>query len=128
MNIKYKNLIHFRNDTENHFDRFLTSCAENPVFYQAEVTLTNESVTCPQCLQQRNVKDRYTVEVRVGCAAIVDEWNYNRDMYPGLSAGSPHVVEYLGGYRVNGEWTVNNKNLADLFIICENMNKENKHE
>lgn len=72
------------------------------------------------------MKDRYFVDVRVGCAAIRDRQHPGYDeSYPGLHWNTPDVIAYKHGMSVVSEEDVKElEDLCDKLNVWPNRNKQ----
>lgn len=70
------------------------------------------------------MKDRYFVDVRVGCAAIRDREHPDYDeSYPGLHWDTPDVIVYKWGLNIPGSgWSVTEEDVKELEDLCDKLN------
>jgi len=68
-------------------------------------------------------KERYFVDIRVGCVAIRDKENTDPD-YPGLHSDTKGVIFYKSG-KFEKEWNVESKDIEEAYGICSKLNEEN---
>ena len=69
--------------------------------------------------------DRYFVDIRSGCAAVIDRKHpdYN-ESYPGLHQDTSGVVLYKHGLKNNnsGGWYMREEDIQELKNLCDKLN------
>lgn len=69
--------------------------------------------------------DRYFVDIRTGCGAVVDRHHpdYN-ESYPGLHRDTAGVVFYKHGLsnNENGGWDMREEDIQELKDLCDKLN------
>lgn len=69
------------------------------------------------------MQDRYYLDIRVGCAAVIDSQDPKWDKsYPGLHHDTPGVVQYKHGSNSGGAWTVSESDIKELQDLCDKLN------
>ena len=67
--------------------------------------------------------DRYFVDIRSGCAAVIDRKHpdYN-ESYPGLHQDTSGVVLYKHGLKNSGGWYMREEDIQELKNLCDKLN------
>jgi hypothetical protein len=70
------------------------------------------------------MKDRYFLDIRIGCAAVRDRQHTDYDVsYPGLHGDTPDVVLYKHGLKASGAgWIVSDEDIKELHDLCDKLN------
>ena len=69
--------------------------------------------------------DRYFVDIRVGCGAVIDRQHPDYDeSYPGLHNDTGGLVLYRHGYWVDGtnSWNMREEDITELNELCDKLN------
>jgi hypothetical protein len=70
------------------------------------------------------MKDRYFLDLRIGCAAVRDRQHpdYN-ESYPGLHVDTPDVVLYKHGLKIaEVGWEMREEDIKELQDLCDKLN------
>ncbi len=71
------------------------------------------------------MKDRYFLDIRTGCAAVMDRQHPDYDeSYPGLHFDTGGVVLYKHGFKnnENGGWDMRQQEIDELQELCDKLN------
>lgn len=70
------------------------------------------------------MKDRYFLDIRIGCAAVRDRQHPDYDeSYPGLHGDTPDVVLYKHGSEVaKVGWEMREEDIKELQDLCDKLN------
>lgn len=69
------------------------------------------------------MKDRYLLDIRNGCGAVIDTHHPDYDSsYPGLHSDTSGVVLYKHGFRGKGGWEIGEEDIRELQDLCDKLN------
>jgi hypothetical protein len=77
------------------------------------------------------MKDRYFLDIRCGCGAVMDRQHPDYDeSYPGLHHDTSGVVLYKHGLSNKDGWYMREEDIQELQDLCDKLNvwpdRENK--